>query len=215
MISEILGIVNSVLGMFNSNSAHDQSDANLERIKKSQVVSDSARQAASIYGSLANTGLLGYETMKSDISNQLPTTLDEAKDYLTPGNVVDFLSRAKAQTDAQLRSLNMADSQQRLENTNRYAAFLGGPMAQQENDVLRNQSMLGIAQNDNMMNKRSLQNDYMGQAAGYVGMLGDTDWSKIVALLSGDKNTSNLDPQWVNQPRNVNPEFESSVKWTY
>lgn len=195
MISEILGIANTLLGMLNSNESHDQYGQQLEALKKQQQVSASAQRAANIYGALASQGLPGYESMREDVQNQLPTTLGEAQDFLTSGSAVDFIARSKAETDKQLWGLNMANAQSKQDNMGRYAAFLGGPMAQYEQMALGNQTDIGLMEAQNMMNKNSLQNDYMTSLTKAAGSGLDANWAKIAALLSksGKNNNGGID----------------------
>jgi len=185
MVGEILGIANTVLGLLNSNKSHDENNANLEAIKQQQKVSAAAQQAKNIYAEQASRGLAGYETMKADINNQLPTTLGEAQDWLSGGGVVDFLTKQSAAQNSQLRNLDMANEQARNANMDAYARYLGGPMAAMEANVLGNKTDIGLLQGQNEMNKNSLQNDFMTSLTGTAGKFLDGNWAKIIALLSG------------------------------
>jgi len=188
MISEILGLITDVIGMASSNNATNDYNKRLEEIKNQQKISDSALQAKAILGENAGRGLAGYETMKEDINNQLPTTLGAAKDWLTGGGVVDFLSRSQASTNQQLRDLNAKDEKARRDNMEMYASYLGGPMASQENRLLENQSQIGIGQAVNVADKNWRNMLYTNAMTDQLGGIGDTDWVKLIALLS--KNTN-------------------------
>lgn len=189
MISEILSALGSIIGGFTANNASNQYNGALEGIKKMQKIPDSALQAKAILAENAGRGLAGYETMKEDINNQLPTTLGAAKDWLTGGGVVDFLSRSQASTNQQLRALNAENEQARQNNLQMYANYLGGPMASQENRLLENQSQIGIAQAVNNADRADTTLNYMNSATGQLGKIGDTDWSNLIALLSKSNNS--------------------------
>lgn len=188
MLSEILSLITNAIGMASSNNATNDYNKRLEEIKNQQKISDSALQAKQILAENAGRGLAGYETMKEDINNQLPTTLGAAKDWLTGGGVVDFLSRSQASTNQQLRDLNAKDEKARQNNLQMYANYLGGPMASQENRLLENQSQIGIGQAVNVADKNWRNMLYANAMTDQLGGIGDTDWVKLIALLS--KNTN-------------------------
>lgn len=192
MISEILGLITDVIGMASSNKSSNDYNKRLEEIKNQQnqqKTSDSALQAKAILGENAGRGLAGYETIKEDINNQLPTTLGAAKDWLTGGGVVDFLSRSQASTNQQLRALNAENEQTRQNNLQMYANYLGGPMASQENRLLENQSQIGIGQAVNVADRNANNMQYINAMTGQLGEIGDTDWSNLIALLSKSNNS--------------------------
>jgi len=188
MLSEILSLITNAIGMASSNNATNDYNSALEGIKNQQKIPDSVLQAKAILGENAGRGLAGYETMKEDINNQLPTTLGAAKDWLTGGGVVDFLSRSQASTNQQLRDLNAKDEKARQNNLQMYANYLGGPMASQENRLLENQSQIGIGQAVNVADKNWRNMLHTNAMTDQLGGIGDTDWVKLIALLS--KNTN-------------------------
>ncbi len=188
MISEILGLITDIIGMGVSNKATNDYNQRLEEVKNQQKISDSALQAKAILAENAGRGLAGYETMKEDINNQLPTTLGAAKDWLTGGGVVDFLSRSQASTAQQLRDLNAKNEQTRRDNLELFANYLSGTMANQENRLLENQSQIGIGQAVNVADSNWRNMRYTNAMTGQLGSIGDTDWLKLIGLLS--KNTN-------------------------
>ena len=191
MVGEIIGAITDIIGMVSSNNATNDYNKRLEEIKNQQKISDSALQAKQILAENAGRGLAGYEPMKEDINNQLPTTLGAAKDWLTGGGVMDFLSRSQASTNQQLRALNAENEQARQNNMQMYANYLGGAMANQENRLLENQSQIGIGQAVNEADKKANAMGYVNGLAGQLGQLGDTDWSKLISLFSKSSNPQN------------------------
>lgn len=184
MWSTLLSLIPSIVGMFSSSNATDEYNSTLESAKANQKLSNSALQAKSLYAENANRGLAGYETMKEDINNQLPETLNASKDWLSGGGAVKFLADASANTNQQLRNLNTQNEQQKQSNMEMYAKYLGGPMAMQENQMQDNRNQLSMYQGMNNYNQAGTQNQLLGQVTGSLGKLGDMDWSKLIALLS-------------------------------
>lgn len=188
MIGSLLSLIPSIVGLFSSNSAHDEYSDSLQKIRNNQKLSPSALQAKSMLAENATRGMAGYETMREDIENRLPVTINENRDWLSSGAAVDFLVKSKAQTDQQLRQLNVANAQTKQKNMDTYAGFLGGTMARQENDLLQNQSQLDVAGAYNQVEKSATQNKIMGGVGNMLAGIGDEDISKLVAGLSKGNN---------------------------
>ena len=189
MISEILGVIGDVVGMIGSNNASADYSAKLREAAEKQRVSRSAKEAERILAENATRGLAGYETMKTDINSQTPTTLNAAKDWLTSGGVVDFLAQSQAATNKQLRELDSLNEAKRFDNEKLLAGYLGGPMAEYENQALVDKTQLQLGADASDYGAAGKRNDYINSIFGQLGVLGDTDWSKIVALLSKGENT--------------------------
>lgn len=186
MLGTLASFIPTIVGLFSSNSAHDEYSDSLQKIRDNQKVSQSAIQARSLLAENATRGMAGYETMKEDIENRLPVTINENRDWLTSGGAVDFLVKSKAQTDQQLRNLAVQNAQAKQGNMNMYSQFLGTNMAQQENQLLQNQSQLDVAKAYNQVDKSATQNKIMGGVGNALAGIGDQDLAKLIALLSGN-----------------------------
>lgn len=191
MWTTLASIIPQVVSMFSSSNASDDYNKKLEQIKEQQRLSSSALQAKSLLGQNATRGLAGYETMKEDIYNTLPVTLNETRDFLSGAGVVDYLAKAKASTDQQLRQLNAANEQERNRNEQLYATYLGNTMAGYENTMQDNRNDLSLAQASMDYNKAGTLTKQLGELAKGVGSVGDLDWSKVIALLSKAKGVAN------------------------
>jgi len=184
MWGTILGLVSNILGMFSSNKATDEFSSEMEKMAGRQRVPPAAIRGQNIMAETASMGLPGYETMKSDILSQIPMTLNQAKDYMTGGQVVDFLSKAQASTNQQLRQLSASDEAQKLNNRRMYAEYLGKTMAGWENNMTTNQNQILSDKAYMDFYGKGLQTNYTNSLLGSAGSLLDSDWSKIIALLS-------------------------------
>lgn len=209
MIGEILSLIPSIIGLFGSNKSHDQYSDELNRLNEQQRLSRSALQAKSLLAENATRGLVGLNTMRENVNNQLPTTLNESKDWLTSGGAVDFLSRASAATNKQLLALDMANESAKQDNMKMYAGYLGGAMANREDQLLDNKTQLGVASAYNMADKSATQNKYMFGMGNALAGISDKDLSDIIALLSGNGNSNpshqndNILPGQENVQRNI------------
>ena len=192
MIGEILSLIPSIIGLFNSNKSHDQYTDELNKIKDQQKLSQSALQAKSLLAENATRGMAGYETAKEDINNELPTTMNQAKDFLTGGGAVDYLAKASASRDKQLRDLGTENEAAKEKNMNIYASFLGGPMAGYENQLQEDKSQLGVAAGYNKADKAATENQYMFGMGNSLAKMSDKDLAALIAALFG-KNDNKLD----------------------
>lgn len=191
MWSTILSLIPTIAGLFSSNKANDDYQANLDKIKADQRLSQSALQAKALLGENATRGLAGYDTMKEDILSTTPTTLNESRDFLSGSGVVDFLAKSKAMTDQQLRQLNAANEQQKQTNMNTYANYLGGVMANREDSLMQGNNLIELAKGQMDYNQAGTNNKLLGNITGTVGGIADLDWKKIIALLSKTQYPSN------------------------
>jgi hypothetical protein len=189
-VGALLSLIPSIINMFTSSSSANKYQEKVDDIKNRQKISDSALQAKALFAENAARGLQGYETIKEDINNQMPTTLNESRDWLTGGGVVDYLTRAQANTAKQLRDLNMANEQEKQRNMQMYAQYLGGSMANREDALQNSQNELDIAAaNAGVYKDASLSNTLTGMAGNLLGV-STGDLAGIIALLSGRKDVS-------------------------
>lgn len=187
MIGSLLSLIPSIIGLFSSNDAHDDYTKQLEQIKANQKLSQSSLQAKSLLAENATRGLAGYETIKEDINNQLPTTLNESKDWLSGSGAVDFLARSKASTDQQLRQLNAANEAEKNKNMDIYTQYLGGTMANREYQLQQDQSQLDVAAGYNNVDKAAVQTKTMGGVGNMLAGIADEELYKLIAGLSGSQ----------------------------
>ena len=127
MVTEVISLVGTLANLisgFASNSSHKKTGASLSEMQKNLKIPDAINQAEALYRSDLGTGLPGYETMKSEIKSETPTTLNEAKDYLTGGGMVDALSKLYTKENQQIRALDTANEGAKIENKRRYENFL-------------------------------------------------------------------------------------------
>jgi len=189
MWSEIVGIIGDVIGSTKSKGASEDYQDRLQGIlgeQKNQNLEDAKR----LFADLSMKGLPGVETMRERLRMRLPETINQATDWLSGPMFVDFLAQNKANVDEQLQILDEKDSLMKLQNKTQQAAFLGGPAAQIENQLLSNKNWLNVMSAYLPYQQAGVQNDYLQNILGTAGGLIDMDWSKMIALLSkGDKNT--------------------------
>ena len=142
MLEFIMSIINGITSLSASEDYADQ----LGEIGKGQQVSEATKRGESIYRELSNQGLPGYETEKAEIDTQIPTTLNQIKDYVSSGSLVDAVSSLSANVAKQKRQLSAANEAALLENKRNYANYLGGVSGPQEMSVQDKQTQLAIAQ---------------------------------------------------------------------
>jgi hypothetical protein len=142
MFEFIMSIINGISSISASNDYSNQ----LGEIKENQKVSEATKEGESIYQQMSHYGLPGYESEMSEIDTQIPTTLNQIKDYVSSGSMVDAISSLSANVAKQKRQLSAANEAALLENKRNYANYLGGVSGPQEMGVQDKQTQLAIAQ---------------------------------------------------------------------
>lgn len=184
MIGALLSAIPSVISLLNSDSAADEYKSAVQAAKENQRLSPAMLKAQSMMAENATRGLAGYEGMKEDINASLPTTMNQAKDWLSGAGAIDFLAKAKAAQDADIRKLNYANAQQRQANEAAYAGFMSGPMATEENRL--NSTLTGLdmnAANADVYSSAAENNIWM-TLANNLGKGTTEDASNFISLLS-------------------------------
>jgi hypothetical protein len=142
MLEFIMSIINGITSI----AASDDYAGQLGEIGKGQQVPEATKRGESILMELSNQGLPGYETEMSEIDTQIPTTLNQIKDYVSSGSMVDAISSLSANVAKQKRQLSSANDAALIENKRAYANYLGGVSGPQEMGVQDKQTQLAIAQ---------------------------------------------------------------------
>ncbi len=142
ILDSILSIVNGIL----SSGASEDYANQLGEIKENQKVSEATKEGEAIYQQMSHYGLPGYETEKAEIDTQIPTTLNQIKDYVSSGSLFDTISNLSANVAKQKRQLSAANEAALIENKRNYANYLGGVSGPQEMGVQDKQTQLAIAQ---------------------------------------------------------------------
>jgi hypothetical protein len=189
MISEILGVVDQVIGMINANEAQGKYRQTLDELARHQGVPESARLAQEIYRSKASSGLAGKEKMEENILSMYPETMNEAKAWLTGPGASDYIARTSAAVNKQLRDLEVLDEQALERNIKQYAEFMGNTLGGYEERALDRSTNLQAMSANAAFAGANTSSDYLSGILGNIGSLGDSDWSKIIALLSKSKST--------------------------
>lgn len=184
MYGSILSILGSVIGMITSKGASDEFSTSLENIAAEQVVPPSAVTAKRKFAEFTAGDMPGFAGMIERVKSRGAETLRETRDWLTSGNIVDFLAKSQARTSEQLQTIEDKNVEGRLRREEMEAMFLGGPMARMERGVQMDKSQIGIYSAFGKMKQASTEQDYLTSILGGAGDIADADWQKILALLS-------------------------------
>jgi len=193
MFSSIVGLLASIIGGAVSSSANKDYQAELDDQIEKQKVSEALNQAEQIYKEQATRGLPYYEQQKAEIETSIPTTLNQARDYLSGGEMVDALKSIYSNTQQQKRQLDVANAQQRIANQQAYGQFLGSTLAPAQERVAAAQTALSLQKAEAEVTR---QQDMLGFAnAGaanldpmnILNLLGSSDLSKFFSLLLAKK----------------------------
>jgi len=196
ILDTILGLVEGGLSLL---SSQDYSKS-LGEERDKQRVAAGYKRGESAYAELAGQGLPGYESEKADIDSQIPTTLNQAKEFTNSGGLMDLIAKLSSGVSQQKRQLSAQNDAALLENKKNYANYEGNVMGGAETGVMDKQTQLAIAQAYEKMQGRSTELGWVNKGVGGIEndalkMLstpGANDW--IAALFSGKGNQNKLSP---------------------
>jgi len=145
MVGAILGLLSSIIGAATSDSANNKTQSELDALARNQKVPDSVRAGEAILREQANMGLPGYESRKTDIESSIPQTLNQAKDYVSGGGLIESLSQIYSQSNKQKRDLANANDEAMIANKNKLASYLGGVSGAYESRANENLNDIALA----------------------------------------------------------------------
>jgi hypothetical protein len=171
MWSTIIGLLSSIIGGAVSSGADEGYEEALQGQIDKQKTAPALSQAESIYRALANTGLPGYETAKQEIDTSVPTTLNQFRESVQSGSMVDALTSIYTKSQGAQRELNRANDAALIGNKRAYGEFLSGPMAGAQERSQNTITSLEMAK-ANEEKQRAVDKLSFSQAG--VGMLGNS-----------------------------------------
>jgi hypothetical protein len=192
MFEFIMSLINGI----SSVAAQEDYSSQLGKIGEGQKVSEATRRGEAIFREMSNYGLPGHETEMAEIDTQIPTTLNQMKDYVSSGSLVDTVSSLSANVAKQKRQLNAANDAALLENKRNYANYLGGVSGPQEMSVQDRQTQLAIAQAyEKLLGKQSgmtwANTGAGGLEKGITDLFSTPGISQWIASLKNDKTNMN------------------------
>lgn len=201
-LGAILGLVSSIAGGLISSGAHKKERSALEQMKAETTVPASTQRAANIMEEQAYAGLPGYEQMKEEAATQVPTTLNQMRDFVSGPQLMSYLTNLYTQSNKSQREIDMANAAAKQAVKTNYASFLGSTVAPQEAAVQQQKLGLSLAQ---MQSKSEEAKDKLSYATqgmeaadpmNILKMLGSADYSSLFSSLLARKNqsTENLKP---------------------
>ena len=189
MLEAILGILGTAASWINSSQANKNMQSTLGQIKSQNVIPPSLIEGKNILEEQATTGLPGYETMKEEEETQFPDTINRVKDSVTSGDLMKLVMNLYTKQNQNLRTLSISDAEAKMENRQRLATYLSGPMAEAEEGQLSNLMNLEMAGALSKQESASQSNQYLTNILKGAGKVGDTDWSDLIAGLSTKQKT--------------------------
>lgn len=120
MISEILGLANTILGLASSANAKDESSDLADQIRKQQLkVSPSTQKATALAREMAYSGMPGYEKYQDQINSALGQNMQQVIDSAqSPSAIINYAATAlqnqnRAQQELNIRNAMFEDQAKR------------------------------------------------------------------------------------------------------
>ena len=191
MIGEIIGLLGDVVNLVGGLDSGKDYQKSLQEQADKQRVSASAKRGANILSELANQGLPGYESQKSELDSNAATTIGQARDYMTSTEMMSLLPKLYSKVNEGKRELGYANDAALIKNKQNLASYLGGTLAPMENQVLENQTALGIAGAQNKYGTEANVTKSIGNMFTRTGNIFDNP--DFLALLGGNKGGNLFD----------------------
>lgn len=119
-------MLSTVLGLISSSSANKKSQASLDELAKKQKISEGVLAGENILREQAYGNMPGYENRMADIESSVPQTINQAKDYVSGGGLLDTLSKIYAESNKEKRALNDSNAMFQTQAKDRLASYMGG-----------------------------------------------------------------------------------------
>jgi len=190
--ANLMSIFSDIVNTVGSINTHDKYAQQLTDIEKNLKVPASAIIAQNILKSLTNQGIAGIEGEKGDIASKGVVTLNNAKDFLTSGGMLDFLSKSTAMQMEEERKLNTENAQQEQANIEKYAGYMGTTMANFQQNLADKKTQLkadiaGVEADKSASIYKNLS-DITGVVGGYVGKgMDDTKTAQTLKNATGSQ----------------------------
>ena len=195
MMGSIIGLLSSVIGGAISSSANKKYQKTLQDELDKQKLPDSLGKADLFYSDQAGRGSPYFEQQKAEIDTSVPTTLNQARDYMQGGGMVDLLTNLYSSGQKQHRQLNQQNEMTRMGNEQRYAQFLSGPMAGAEQNLSDTTTLMALAKGreEKQRSKDSLAFAQQGaNSLDLTSLLGSEGLSDMIAGIFSPKTKSGV-----------------------
>jgi hypothetical protein len=181
-LGSLFGDITNIIG---SVSTHTKYGKQLDEIAQSLKIPAGVLIAQGILKGKANEGISGYQDMLSQVDANKAVTMNQAKDFLTSGDMLSLLAKVNSSSEESKRNLGFANAEAQKSNLGAYANFEGTTMAKAQQDLADKKTQLQIAGAENAANETS---DIFKNVSAIAGNIGDSgmqylnDFAKAKAL---------------------------------
>jgi len=182
--SGVFSLGSSIFSGITNAIAHSRTDRELSDMRNKLKMPDSVFKEDAILEDQSERGLSDYETRQQEIETQIPQNLNQVKDFLTGGGLIDYLSKATAHRDQQLRELAGINEAKKTENKNRYATFLGNKAKWEENLDSQKRDLMF----KRMANEQAGTQDFLNTVNSSMDIVGSLS-SSIGSAIGGNKSS--------------------------
>jgi hypothetical protein len=187
-MEEILGLLGSVIGSFTQNSQTNSTQKQLNAMMGQNVISPYLVQGEHMLEEQTNQGVANYQGQREEIQSELPTTLNQIKDYASAGTLLDTLGKFQASQNKQLRALANQNAQAKMGNKANLAQYMAGVMGPADQQRMATNEQLQLGQIITQQQGNASQQKSLMQGLGDIGKFGDSDNSGWLAGLFAPDN---------------------------
>ena len=169
LLDSVLGIVGDVANWATGSQSNKKTQNMLSELQSANVIAPATLQAENMYAEQANEGLPGFQSMLSEEKSMLPTTLNQVRDSVNSGQLMDLVTKLYTKQNQGINQLSIANANAKLGNRQKFSGFLSGAMTTAEQRKQDINTGLTISKDEVRQQGVKDEQGYLSDILGQVG----------------------------------------------
>jgi hypothetical protein len=192
VVGTAAGILGDAWNWVTSIKSNKETQAMVDALRNKNVLSPALLDSLNMVGEQSNQGLPGYENIVSEEKGKLPTTLNQIRDSVSSGNMMDIVTNLYTKQNQDLNQLAVADAQTKAKNKEKLSGFLANELAPAQDKQRSTEFGLTIGKDrvrqQGVKDNQGYLADILGKLGGSSG--GNNGW--LDAIFGGDGGNKEL-----------------------
>lgn len=167
MIGEVVGILGDVANMISSNNSNAKTQKMIDGLKN--VISPALLESLNMVDEQSNQGLAGYENIVSETKGRIPSTLNQIRDAVNSGEMMDTVTNLYTKQNETLNQLAVANAQIKTGNKEKLSGFLANDLAPAQDKQRHTDFGLTIGKDEVRQQGVKDNQSYLADILGKVG----------------------------------------------
>jgi len=183
---EAVGILGDAWNWVTSIKSNKETQAMVDNLRNKNVLSPALLESLNMVGEQSNQGLPGYENMVSETKGRIPSTLNQIRDAVNSGEMMDTVTNLYTKQNETLNQLAVANAQTKTGNKEKLSGFLANDLAPAQDKQRHTGFGLAIGKDEvrqqGVKDNQSYLADILGKVGGSSG--GGSGW--LDAIFGGN-----------------------------